>query len=58
MADLGDSESGFIPLPYDSGDLAAVPEEDADLVRVEVPRAALVALGLPVALGGPARVEA
>jgi hypothetical protein len=58
MADLGDSESSFIPLPYDSGDLAAVPEEDADLVRVEVPRAALVALGLPVALGGPARVEA
>lgn len=60
MADLADPESSlsFVPLPFDSGDFAAAPDEDADLVRLEVPRTALVALGLPVALGGSARVEA
>lgn len=60
MADLADPESGFgfIPLPYDSAGFAALADENADLVRLEVPPAALVALGLPVALGGSARVEA
>ena len=61
MADLADPESNlvFIPLPYGSADSTAIaPEEDADLVRVEVPRTALVALGLPVALSGSARIEA
>ena len=61
MADLADPDSNsvFIPLPYGSADSAtAIPDEDVDLVRVEVPRAALIALGLPVALNGSARVEA
>lgn len=61
MAELADPESNlaFMPLPYGSADSsAAVQDEDADLVHVEVPRTALVALGLPVALNGSARVEA
>ena len=48
---------GFIPLPYSPQAAAFGPNEDADLVRLEVPRATLVALGLPVD-GGPGRVEA
>lgn len=61
MADLADPDSNlvFIALPDGSADSSgAVPDEDADLVRVEVPRTALIALGLPVALNGSARVEA
>ena len=61
MADLADSESNFsfIPLPYGYADSAApIPDEDVDLVRIEVPRTALIALGLPVALNGSSRVEA
>ena len=61
MADLADPDSNlvFIPLPDGSADSSgAVPDEDADLVRVDVPRTALIALGLPVALNGSARVEA
>ncbi|MBZ5578934.1 MAG: hypothetical protein LAP40_20430 [Acidobacteriia bacterium] len=40
------AEADFIPLPYSSDPVAT---EDADLVSVEVPPSALVALGLPVA---------
>ena len=42
--DTGEMEAGFIPLPnaVDAG-------ADADVVRVEVPRSALVAWGVPVA---------
>jgi len=61
MADLADPESdfAFIPLPFGFADSATViTDENADLVRVEVPRTALVALGLPVALGDSASVEA
>lgn len=47
--------SEFIPTPY-ADDTALT--DDSDLVRVEVPRSTLVALGVPVPLGGPARVEA
>ena len=50
-------DSDYIPLPYFPQDGVAGPTEDADLVRVEVPRATLVALGLPVE-GGSGRVEA
>jgi len=44
---VGDSD--FIPLPYSTEPVAT---EDADLVSVEVPPSALVALGLPVAVDG------
>ncbi len=37
---------GFIPLPNSAG--AAADEEDVNLVRVEVPRSAMIALGLDV----------
>jgi len=48
-------DSGFIPLPYfgNSG-LVSEPEADADVVRVQMPRSALVALGVPVAEEGTA----
>jgi len=59
MADLSDPDTDFIPLPYGSADPNnAVPDDDVDLVRVEVPRTALIALGLPVAEVGATRVEA
>ncbi len=58
-ADFAAEDSGFVPLPYGAADLAASdPGDDADLVRVEVPRSALVALGVPVPVDTPARVEA
>jgi hypothetical protein len=42
-------DSDFIPLPYGVGTAAgAASSEDADLIEVEVPRSALVTLGLPV----------
>ena len=57
--DLAGLESDFIPLPYGVTDAGVVnPAEDADLVRVEVPRSALIALGVPVAEGGESIVEA
>ena len=50
------SDSEFLPVPYASSDDLA---EEADLVSVEVPRSALVALGLPMAADGvAARVQA
>jgi len=42
------ADSGFITLPYAEAGGAA---DDADLVRVQVPRSALIALGVPVADG-------
>ena len=48
-------DSAFIPLPYEAGGSAAmVPSDDADLVEVEVPRSALVTLGVPVPADGGA----
>ena len=50
------ADSDFIPLPY-AADTDVT--DDADLVSVEVPQSALVALGLPVAVdGGSGRVRA
>jgi hypothetical protein len=52
-------DADFIPLPYGSSEAAiASVAEDADLVRVEVPRTALIALGVPVPVDAGARVEA
>lgn len=53
-------DSDFVPLPYGAaGEPDAGGVEEEDLVRVEVPRSALIALGLPMATeGGPRRVEA
>jgi anti-sigma factor RsiW len=45
QADPADYD-GFIPLPNSAG--LAVDEDDVDLVRVEVPRSAMIALGLEV----------
>ncbi len=57
QVDSGASDSDFVPLPYAESD--AVESDDADLVRVEVPRSALVALGVPVPVEtGTSRVEA
>ena len=57
--ELADFDADFIALPYGAADpVAASASEDADLVRVEVPRSALIALGVPVAEGGAASVEA
>lgn len=55
-----DGESEFMPLPYEVRDAeVSGPSEDDDLVRVEVPRSALLALGVPVPVdGGSERVEA
>lgn len=39
-------DSGFVPLPYAGG---AAPNVEAAVVRVEVPRSTLVALGVPLA---------
>lgn len=60
IADFTDFDSDFIPLPYGSADPgnAVVPDEGTDLVRVEVPRTALIALGLPVSEDGSTRVQA
>jgi hypothetical protein len=48
-------ESGFIPLPYfgDAGLLSGSAADD-DVVRVEMPRSTLVALGVPLADDGGA----
>jgi hypothetical protein len=56
----GGSDSDFIPLPYGALETGAVPPaEDDDLVRVEIPRSALLALGVPLpADSGTGRVEA
>ena len=43
-----DLDSDFIPLPY-AGEAGSA--EDAALIRVEMPRSALIALGVPVADG-------
>lgn len=52
-------DSAFIPLPYEAGESASmVPSEDADLVEVEVPRSALVTLGVPVPDDGAGPVAA
>ena len=54
--DLLALDSDFIAAPYASG---AVPAEDTDWVRLEVPGSALIALGLLVAVdSGSGRVEA
>jgi hypothetical protein len=50
-----DEPEEFWPLPNAAGGVSA---EDSDLVTVEVPRATLVAMGVPVADDGPGRVEA
>jgi len=50
------ADSDFIPLPYATD---SAPGEESDLVRLKVPRSALIALGLPVAMdGGTGPVEA
>jgi hypothetical protein len=49
-------ESGFVPLPYAGG----APNAEAAVVRVEVPRSTLVALGVPLAdqaAGGTVEAE-
>lgn len=52
-------DSAFIPLPYEAGSSAAIrPSDDADLVEVEVPRSALVTLGVPVPDDGAGPVAA
>ena len=53
-------DSDFVPLLYGAaGESDAGGGEEEDLVRVEVPRSALIALGLPMTTeGGPGRVEA
>lgn len=49
------ADSDFIPLPY----AAAEPSDDADLLEVEVPRSALVTLGVPLPVDdGAERVAA
>ena len=60
LSDDGDPDSSFIPLPYfgDPG-LAPEPAAEGDIVRVEMPRSALVALGVLVPEdGGGEAVEA
>jgi hypothetical protein len=52
-----DLDSGFVPLPYAG---AAAPNAEAAVVRVEVPRSTLVALGAPLAdqaTGGTVEAE-
>src|SRR5260370_40662293 len=46
VAQPQDDYDGFIPLPNSAG--AAADGEDVNLVRVEVPRSAMIALGLDV----------
>ncbi len=43
--EAGDLENGFIPLPNAEG---LAPTDDVNLVRVEVPRSAMIALGFAV----------
>ena len=50
-----DEAEEFWPLPNASGRVSA---EDSDLITVEVPTSTLVAMGVPVADDGPARVQA
>lgn len=57
-AELAELDSGFIPLPYGGADQPGANTDDADLVHLEVPRSALIALGLPMTEEGSARVEA
>jgi anti-sigma factor RsiW len=49
------ADEGFIPLPSATETPSA---EDADLVRVQVPRSVLIALGVPLAEGSGDAVEA
>lgn len=53
--DAADADNGFIPLPYAAD---TVSTDEADRVRVELPRSALVALGVPVAEGDGDAVQA
>ncbi|HLK49688.1 MAG TPA: hypothetical protein VKT49_16210 [Bryobacteraceae bacterium] len=54
-----DFDPDFIPLPFGAADSAGwETADDPDLVQVEVPRSALIALGLPVTETGAPRVEA
>ena len=46
LEDAGYLDSGFVPLPYAGG---ATPNTEAAVVRVEMPRSTLVALGVPLA---------
>ena len=46
VEDAGYLDSGFVPLPYAGG---ATPNTEAAVVRVEMPRSTLVALGVPLA---------
>lgn len=43
-AGIEDEDTGFIPLPNAAGSLQ---DDDVDLVRVELPRSAITALGIP-----------
>ena len=57
--DPADFDSNFIPLPFGAADSAGLEAaDDPDLVQVEVPRSALIALGLPVTESGAPRVQA
>jgi hypothetical protein len=46
VEDAAYPDSGFVPLPYAGG---AAPNAEAAVVRVEMPRSTLVALGAPLA---------
>jgi hypothetical protein len=46
VEDAASVDSGFVPLPYAGGD---APNAEAAVVRVEMPRSTLVALGVPLA---------
>jgi len=55
--EAADLDSGFLPLPYAGG---AAPNAETAVVRVEVPRSTLVALGVPLAdqaTGGTVEAE-
>lgn len=57
IEDAADLDSGFVPLPYSGG---AAPDAESAVVRVEVPRSTLVALGVPMAdqtIGGTVEAE-
>lgn len=56
IEEAADLDSGFVPLPYAGG----APNAEAAVVRVEVPRSTLVALGVPMAdqaTGGTVEAE-
>jgi len=61
--DAASLDADFIPLPYSyygNGSLLAETAAGADVVRVEMPRSTLIALGVPVPEGGdsePVRAE-